>query len=90
MSWNFVPVAERVSRSRLGTSMLIWHFLSLQSNHTGLCLSSLNPLQTLTHNDPILNMSLHNPELSCCPFKPATSSPTPNMNNELIFNFKLC
>lgn len=61
LSWNCLSVAEHVSKSRLGRKLLIWHFLSSQSNHPGLWLSSLNPLQTLTHNDPILNLSLVTP-----------------------------
>lgn len=57
-------MAEQGLRAGWESSLLIWHFLSLQSNHMGLALSSLNPLQTLTHNDPLLNVSLLTPS---CP-----------------------
>lgn len=46
-------VAQLWLRAGWRAALLIWHFLSLQSNHTGLSLSSLNPLQTLAHNDPL-------------------------------------
>lgn len=64
-------MAELWLRAAWERSLLIWHFLSLQSNHMGLSLSSLNPLQTLTHNDPLLNMSLLTPS---CPAALSTTA----------------